>query len=94
MMNIWTRITGLARLKMTKEEEDIIFPQVQNLVVFFDHISQVDTKEVEPLISPIEESLTFREDEVCEKFELLDQAPAREDAFVKVPLVVQTGSKK
>ena len=93
-MNIWTRITRLARLKMTKKEEDIIFPQVQNLVVFFDHISQVDTEGVEPLISPVEEPLAFRVDEVCEKFELLNQLSSLDGPFVKVPLVVQTDSKK
>ena len=93
-MNIWTRITRLARLKMTKKEEDIVFPQVQNLVVFFDHISQVDTEGVEPLISPLEESLAFRADEVCEKFELLNQSSSFEEPFIKVPLVVQTDSTK
>ena len=89
-MNIWTRITKLAHLKIKKEEEEIIFPQVQNIVAFFDHISQVSTENVEPLISPIEDPLPFRVDEVCEGSKLLDQAPSLEGPFVKVPLVVQT----
>ena len=89
-MNIWTRITKLAHLKMKKEEEEIIFPQVQNIVTFFDHISQVPTENVEPLISPMEDSLPLRVDKVCEKFKLLDQVPSFEAPFVKVPLVVQT----
>ena len=93
MMNIWTRITKLARLKMKKEEEDIIFPQVQNIAAFFDHISQVPTKDVEPLVSPMEDPLSFRGDEVGETFELLDQAPSREGSFVKVPVVVQTDAQ-
>lgn len=90
MMNIWSRITKLAHLKMTKEEEEIIFPQVQNIVTFFDHISQVSTENVEPLISPIENPLPFRMDEVCETSEILDQTPSLKGRFVKVPLVVQT----
>lgn len=89
MMNLWTRITELARLKMKKEEEEIIFPQVQSIVAFFDHISQVSTENIEPLISPIEDPLPFRMDEVCEAPKLLNQAPALEGQFVKVPLVVK-----
>lgn len=92
-MNIWTRITKLGRLKMKKEEEDIIFPQVQNMVAFFNHISQVPTEDVEPLISPMEDPLPFRGDEISEPFELLSQAPSLEGSFVKVPLVVKTDSK-
>jgi len=75
---------------MKKEEEEIIFPQVQNIVAFFDHISQVPTESVEPLISPMEDPLPFRADEVCGRSKLLDQAPSIEGPFVKVPLVVQT----
>ncbi len=90
MMNIWSRITKLAHLKMKKEEEEIIFPQVQNIVKFFDHISQVSTENVEPLISPMEDPLPLRIDEVCRTSELLDQAPSLEGKFVKVPLVVHT----
>jgi len=89
-MNIWVRITKLAHLKMTKEEEENIFPQVQNIVTFFDHISQVSTENVEPLVSPMEDPLPLRADKACEKSKLLDQAPSVEGAFVKVPLVVQT----
>ncbi len=89
-MNIWSRITKLAHLKITREEEENIFPQVQNIVKFFDHISQIPTKGVEPLVSPAEDPMPFRADEMCKTPDLLDSSPSKEGKFVKVPLVVQT----
>ena len=94
-MNIWDQITQLAHLKMNKEEEALLFPQVQNIIDFFNHISQVSTEGVEPLTTPIDEPLALRTDHTEKEKndinqDLLNQAPSLSENFVKVPLVVDS----
>lgn len=93
ILEAWKKITKLAHLKLTKDEEDLIFPQIQSVIEYFNVISKVPTDSIEPLISPIEEEIRLRPDEVLEATEpseLLRQSCNLEESFVKVPLVVDS----
>ncbi len=80
---------------MTQEEQELLIPQVQKIIGFFQHISSIPTDKVEPLITPVEENLPFRADDSKTDFQnLLDQAPSLEGSYVKVPLVVSASKKE
>lgn len=99
-MSIWNQITRLAHLKMSEEEKNFIFPQVQNIINFFHHISQIPTEGIEPLITPIDEPIALRNDNQQEadketlnqkkqvEMHLLKQCPSLNKNFVQVPLVI------
>ena len=61
------------------------------VIQHFEKISQVDTKGVEPLITPVEIEAFWREDEAKQSFtadEMTANAPARAGNLFKVPPVV------
>ena len=89
-MNIWNKITQLSRLKLSKEEEKLLIPQVKKIIEFFNNISHIQTDNLEPLISPIEKSAPLRPDEVKTNIsseKLLSQAH-QENQYIRVPLVI------
>ncbi len=91
MKEQWNKMIQLAHIKMSEQEKKTIFPQIQNIIKYFHHISKLSTDKVEPLISPMEEPLVFREDSAYSKEnpnELTKQAPSLEGQYIKVPSVV------
>lgn len=94
-MKSWKKITELAHLKLTEEEESLIFPQVEAIIKYFEMIEKVPTDSIEPLTSPIEEEIFLREDQDVPtasevKKLLLQSSYDLEDSFVKVPLVINS----
>ena len=92
-MKIWNQLTGLAKLKLTQKEEELLIPQVQNIISFFEKISEIPTDQVQPLISPSENFSAFRSDDLAKEDAssasfLIQQAPLKEGHFVKTALVV------
>ena len=85
----------LARLGLSEEEMSAFTDQLEIVFKYFDHISSVDTQEVEPLVHPldgIESPVPLREDQaqdVQNKKELLELAPQRLGNEYKVPPVVE-----
>ena len=91
MKDQWNKMIQLAHIEMSEEEKEIIFPQIQNIINYFHHISKLSTKGVEALISPMEEPITFQEDPSYSKekpVELIQQSPSLEGQYIKVPPVV------
>ena len=89
----WNKITQLAHIEMSEQEKETVFPQIQNIVNYFHHVSKISTDGIEPLVSPMEESLAFREDSSYSKenpHQLIDQAPSLDGQYIKVPSVVDT----
>ena len=95
-MNIWEKTAQLALLELSEREKTLIFPQVQNIVDFFHHISKVQTKNTEPLITPLDEPLLLRQDaepqESPPSTQLLDQAPAKNAQMIQTPLIIDSDS--
>ena len=85
----------LARLELSEKEIESYTDQLRVIFDYFNHISSVDTRGVEPLIHPldgIEHSNSIRQDQVQEvqnKEELLSLAPDRLGNEYKVPPVVE-----
>lgn len=84
-------IAKLARLEVTPEQAEKYGQQMSQILKHFEQISQVDTKGVEPLITPSEIENFWREDLVVKENtseEMLSNAPARTGNLFKVPPVV------
>ena len=97
-MNVWEKTAQLALLELSEQEQKLIFPQVQNIVDFFHHISKIQTKNIEPLTTPLDEPLVLREDALQKEgsaslsARLLDQAPAKKGQMIQTPLIIDSDS--
>lgn len=86
------KVANLARIELGTEEERGLLVDLEKIIGFFDQISEVDTKGVEPLITPSKIDFFSAEDEVVpepsapESF--LNQAPDRQGNLYKVPSVL------
>lgn len=86
------RIAFLSRLKVEPdklEETKVEFNKILNWV---EELGEVNTDNVEPLVSVNNESLTLREDEVTAGHisqEILKNAPTQEFGYFVVPKVVE-----
>lgn len=86
------RIAFLSRLKVEPdklEETKVEFNKILNWV---EELGEVNTDNVEPLVSVNSESLTLREDEVTAGHisqEILKNAPTQEFGYFVVPKVVE-----
>lgn len=85
------KVASLARLKINKDELEMYVPQLKSIVSYFEKISQVNTEGVEPLVTPTDMEVIYREDVLIEfegAAEALDQAPEKMGNLFKVPPVV------
>lgn len=81
----------LARLKITPEESALYQEQLAKVLSHFDHISEINTDGIEPLVTPSEIELYLRPDEATKEFtteEMLSNSPENTGHLFKVPPVV------
>jgi len=81
----------LARLELTEAQATQYSQQLSEILGHFEQISKVDTKGVEPLVTPSEIENFWREDEVKKENtadEMTRNAPSRTGHLFKVPPVV------
>ncbi|MCB0410913.1 MAG: Asp-tRNA(Asn)/Glu-tRNA(Gln) amidotransferase subunit GatC [Bdellovibrionales bacterium] len=85
------KVAHLARLQMSEAELKECTSQLQSVFENFQRIQKVNTEGVEPLVTPTDMEVLYRED-LVEKFdgisEALDQAPEKMGNLYKVPPVV------
>jgi aspartyl-tRNA(Asn)/glutamyl-tRNA(Gln) amidotransferase subunit C len=84
-------IAKLARLYVTEKEAAEYSKQLSGVLDHFKQISQVDTKGVEPLITPTDVKAFWREDHAKKEFtaeEMVANAPQRTGNLFTVPPVV------
>lgn len=84
-------IAKLARLKISEEEANDYSQQLTQAMDFFEKIAKVDTTDVEPMVTPTEMAVYWREDVVVQEHtadEMVANAPARAGKLFKVPPVV------
>jgi aspartyl-tRNA(Asn)/glutamyl-tRNA(Gln) amidotransferase subunit C len=86
------RIALLARLSLTDAEEEELAGQLSHILDHFQRLGEIDTEGVEPTahIAPMEPA--FREDAARNESapdRWLANAPARDDAFFKVPKIIE-----
>ena len=84
-------VAKLARLTLTEEESKAFTEQFDSILNYFEQIKNVDTSNVEPMVTPTDIALYLREDEVKEwegSSQVLEEAPETSGQLFKVPPVV------
>lgn len=84
-------IARLSRLQITEAEALEYSTQLQKVLHNFEQIASVDTSGIEPLITPTEIEVYWREDIAKQDFsadEMVFNAPSRTGHLFKVPPVV------
>ena len=83
-------VAKLARLSLTEDEKQLYTEQLSKILDFFTELNAVDTTGVEPMSHALSVTNVMREDEVETPPGheiLLKTAPARDDAFFRVPKI-------
>ncbi|MGZ5280367.1 MAG: Asp-tRNA(Asn)/Glu-tRNA(Gln) amidotransferase subunit GatC [Pseudobdellovibrionaceae bacterium] len=84
-------IAKLARLYVTAEEAKLYGEQLSKVLGQFEQISKVDTKGIEPLVTPTDMNAFWREDVVVKEHtaeEMVANAPQKTGNLFTVPPVV------
>lgn len=85
------RLATLSKLDFDADEKQAIQKDLQNIIGFFEQISELDTDNVEPLIYMSDEYNVFRADTInplVTKTQALRNAPVHDGDFIKVPKVI------
>lgn len=84
-------IAKLARINLTNEDEKKFTSQLNNILAYFQQLSEVDTESVVPQTHPTDMVNNFREDKVrpsLKREEALKNAPNKKDGFFVAPRIV------
>jgi len=84
-------IAKLARLYVTEEEAKLYGEQLSKVLNQFEQISHIDTKNIEPLVTPTDMESFWRPDEVVKETtaeEIVANAPHKTGNLFTVPPVV------
>lgn len=84
-------VAKLARLRITAEEAKEYGEQLAKVLSHFEQISNIDTNDIEPLVTPSEIEFYVRSDEAKHETtteEILSNAPDKAGNLFKVPPVV------
>lgn len=85
------RIAKLGRLQISEKEAQEYSEQLSKVVGYFEQISKVETKGVEPLVTPSDMPAFWREDVVKQELtaeEIVANAPQKTGNLFTVPPVV------
>lgn len=85
------KVAQLARLKISEKEEPHYQQQMTAVLKYFSEVAEIDTQNVEPLVTPSDIELVFREDKAAVEItveEVIKNAPDHVGNLFKVPPVV------
>ena len=85
------KVSHLARLKLTDEEEKEFTTQLNSILEYFEQLSELDTTDVAPTTRAIEVTNVTRPDELQpfgEREALLSAAPDQDGDFFRVPKIL------
>ena len=85
-------IAFLARLKVDQEKLEDTQSEFNKILNWVEELGEVNTDNVEPLVSVNDEALSLRQDEITAGHmseEILKNAPAQEFGYFVVPKVVE-----
>lgn len=85
------KVANLARLALSAEELVKITDKLTLVLSHFEKIAEVDTSNIEPLVTPIDVTQVLRSDAVEQELgpeQILANAPARQGNLFKVPPVL------
>lgn len=84
-------VAWLARIELSKDEKDLFARQFNDILTYFQKISEIDTSKVEPTRHILDIKNVFREDAVKPSLpaeEVLRNAPRIERRFFKAPRIM------
>ena len=85
-------VAALARLYFTGEEKEELMGTLNNILEYFDKLSELETEDVEPLTHILPVQNVMREDEVKPSFDqetALKNAPKHARGHFVVPKVIE-----
>jgi len=88
-------VARIARLARVRLDDDKLAPMAQELnsiLGWVEQLNEVDTDGIEPMASPVDAKLVWREDGVTDgdkQDSVLKNAPRREYGFFAVPKVIE-----
>ncbi len=85
-------VAALARLYFTEEEKEEMTSSLNEIMGYFDKLSELDTENVEPLTHILPVQNVMREDEVRQSFDqetALANAPKKERGHFVIPKVIE-----
>ena len=86
------KVAFLSRLRVEDEKIESAKDEFHKILQWIDELNELNTDNVEPLISVNEQTLRLREDEITagnNKDEILQNAPMEEFDYFAVPKVVE-----
>lgn len=87
-------VSLLAKLSFSEEELDKFTPEIQSIVQMVEELQVVDTEGIAPTFHGNTLSNVFRPDQAQTSDHvqaMLDNAPTRQEAFIKVPAILDEG---
>lgn len=85
-------VVKLARIELSPEEEQIIGPQLSEIIQYIDKLNELDVKEIEPTAHAVQLTNVFREDQPRPSLSQLDamrNAPKSSKGLFVVPKIVE-----
>lgn len=85
------KVAHLARLELTSEEEGKFTTQLNDILDYFEQLSELDVSDVPPTTRAIDVSNVVRVDRLqpyTDRETILEGAPDRDGDFFKVPKIV------
>ncbi len=89
------KVAKLSRLELTEQEVQEFTGQLGAILEYVEKMNELDTENVEPLAHCLQISNVFRQDSIKESLgteKALANAPQRDDAFFKVPKILDDNS--
>ena len=86
------RIAGLARIQVDDEKLPALASELSAILGFVEQLSEVDTTDVKPYTSPVDNQIKARADAVTDggyPEDILANAPEKDDGYFAVPKVVE-----
>ena len=90
--SIVKKISKLSKLKIRSNSEDKMAEELNNILNWVESLQEVNTEEIEPLLSVLNEKMPLRDDEVVmddNQGDILNNAPEKKSGFFVVPKVVE-----
>jgi len=85
-------IAKLAKLKFDPKSAEKMKRDLKKIIAFVDKLSEIDTKEIDPLIYLSDEVNVLREDAIetmSSQKDALSNAPDKDSDYFKVPVVLK-----
>ncbi|WP_374764777.1 Asp-tRNA(Asn)/Glu-tRNA(Gln) amidotransferase subunit GatC [Yunchengibacter salinarum] len=86
------KIAQLARIRVPEDRLDGLAGELNNILDWVEQLGEVNTDEVEPMTSPVNAELVWRDDIVTDggkAADVLKNAPASDYGFFAVPKVIE-----